>query len=123
MSVTHKFGLIVVTRSFPDNSYDGHMLAGQVEQTTTLMQDVGVIGHASQDHGMLRCWLKGGEGNALLAVLYAAGFNIRWLLRAIARGGIEALLFVAMGYRQLRAWMLLFNAVFKTGSGRQQAAA
>lgn len=33
---------------------------------------------------MDRCWLKGIEGDALHAVLCAAGFNIRWLLRAIA---------------------------------------
>jgi IS5 family transposase len=52
------------------------------------------IGHTKYDHGMRRCWLKGSEGDALHAVLCAAGFNIRWLLRAIARGGIAALLFV-----------------------------
>src|SRR5690606_11968493 len=46
------------------------------------------IGHAKHDHGMKRCWLKGAEGDALHAVLCAAGFNIRWLLRAIARRGI-----------------------------------
>ena len=46
------------------------------------------IGHAKHDHGMKRCWLKGAEGDALHAVLCAAGFDIRWLLRAIARRGI-----------------------------------
>ena len=50
------------------------------------------IGHTKHDHGMRRCWLKGSQGDALHAVLCAAGFNIRWLLRAIARGGISALL-------------------------------
>jgi hypothetical protein len=44
------------------------------------------IGHAKADHRMDRCWLKGSEGDALHAVLCAAGFNIRWLLRAIASG-------------------------------------
>ena len=34
---------------------------------------------------MDRCWLKGSEGDALHAMLCAAGFKIRWLLRAIAR--------------------------------------
>ena len=34
---------------------------------------------------MQRCWLKGGEGDALHAVLCAAGFNIRWLMRALLR--------------------------------------
>lgn len=51
-----------------------------------------VIGHLKADHGMRRCWLKGDEGDALNAVLCAAGFNIRWLLRAIARLGLRALL-------------------------------
>lgn len=49
-----------------------------------------LIGHTKQDHGMDRCWLKGCEGDALHAVLCAAGFNIRWLLRAIARKGFFA---------------------------------
>jgi IS5 family transposase len=39
---------------------------------------------------MDRCWLKGSQGDALHAVLCAAGFNIRWLLRAIARLGLYA---------------------------------
>jgi IS5 family transposase len=42
------------------------------------------IGHAKTDHRIDRCWLKGAEGDALHAVLCAAGFNIRWLMRAIA---------------------------------------
>ena len=141
LAVTHKQGLMVGARSFPGNPYDGHLLAAQLEQTTTLLQDLGVkpttaivdlgfrgvdhevapvqvihrgkhktltdaqrrwlkrrqaiepaIGHAKHDHGMHRCWLKGSEGDALHAVLCAAGFNIRWLLRAIARHGLAALL-------------------------------
>ena len=50
-----------------------------------------VIGHVKQDHGMQRCWLKGSEGDALHAVLCAAGYNLRWLLRAIARKGLKSL--------------------------------
>ena len=34
---------------------------------------------------MDKCWLKGSEGDALHAVLCAAGFNIRWLMRALWR--------------------------------------
>ena len=49
------------------------------------------IGHAKHDHGMSRCALKGAEGDALHAVLCAAGYNIRWLLRAIARMKLKAL--------------------------------
>ena len=33
---------------------------------------------------MQRCWLKGALGDALHALSCAAGYNIRWLLRAIA---------------------------------------
>ena len=36
--------------------------------------------------------LKGSEGDALHAVLCAAGYNIRWLLRMIARKGMGLLL-------------------------------
>ncbi len=141
LAVTHENGLMVGARSFPGNPYDGHTLAAQIEQTNTLLQDIGVkpttaivdlgyrgvdkelapvevihrgkfksltprqrtwlkrrqaieplIGHTKADHRMDRCWLKGAEGDALHAVLCAAGFNIRWLLRAIARQGPGLLL-------------------------------
>ncbi len=134
LAVTHKGGLMVGARSFPGNPFDGHTLAAQLEQTGTLLQDIGVtpkiavvdlgyrgvdkeiapvelihrgkhkslsqaqkrwlkrrqaieplIGHTKQDHGMQRCWLKGSDGDALHAVLCAAGFNIRWLMRALLR--------------------------------------
>lgn len=41
---------------------------------------------------MDRCHLKGEMGDRLHAVLCAAGCNIRWLLRAIARKGLRAVL-------------------------------
>ena len=146
LAVTHQQGLMVGARSFPGNPYDGHTLAAQIEQTNTLLQDIGVkphtaivdlgyrgvdkdlaplevihrgkfksltpkhktwlkrrqaieplIGHAKADHRMDRCWLKGAEGDALHAVLCAAGFNIRWLLRAIAKMGLAALLLALTG--------------------------
>jgi IS5 family transposase len=50
------------------------------------------IGHTKSDNRMDRCWLSGSGGDALHAVLCAAGFNIRWLLRAIAAKGLAALL-------------------------------
>lgn len=133
-------------RSFPGNPYDGHTLAAQIEQTNTLLQDIGVkprtaivdldyrgvdkdlapvevihrgkfesltpkqrtwpkrrlaieplIGHAKAYHSIDRCWLKGAEGDALHAVLCAAGFNIRWLLRAIAKMRLAALLLALTG--------------------------
>ncbi len=37
---------------------------------------------------MDRCWLKGAIGDALHAISCAAGYNLRWLLRAVARLGI-----------------------------------
>ena len=43
------------------------------------------IGHLKADHRMDRCWLAGSIGDALHAVLCAAGFNLRWLMRAISR--------------------------------------
>ena len=46
-----------------------------------------LIGHTKADHRMERCWLKGALGDALHALSCAAGYNIRWLLRAIARLG------------------------------------
>jgi len=48
------------------------------------------IGHAKSDNRMDRCWLKGAQGDAVHAVLCAAGYNIRWLLRAVARLGLVA---------------------------------
>ena len=37
---------------------------------------------------MNRCHLKGAEGDSLHAVLCAAGYNIRWLLRMIVKKGL-----------------------------------
>jgi len=49
------------------------------------------IGHLKSDHCMARCWLRGEAGDAIHAVLCAAGYNLRWLLRAIVRLGIAPL--------------------------------
>ena len=51
-----------------------------------------IIGHLKADHRMDRCHLKGTEGDAIHAVLCAAGYNIRWLLRMIAKKGLGLLL-------------------------------
>ena len=48
------------------------------------------IGHLKSDHRMERCWLQGALGDALHCLSCAAGYNLRWLLRAIARLGIGA---------------------------------
>lgn len=50
------------------------------------------IGHTKSDNRMDRCWLAGSMGDALHAMLCAAWFNVRWLLRAIAAKGLMALL-------------------------------
>jgi IS5 family transposase len=60
-----------------------------------------VIGHLKSDHRMSRCWLKGEVGDAINAVLSAAGYNLRWLLRAVAAGVIKPIYFV-----QILWWMI-----------------
>ena len=40
-----------------------------------------------------RCWLQGAMGDALHALSCAAGYNIRWLLRAIVRLGLGGLFY------------------------------
>ena len=50
-----------------------------------------VIGHVKHDHRMLRCHLKGSTGDALHAMACAAGYNIRWLMRAMLRLGLKGL--------------------------------
>ena len=47
--------------------------------------------HTKADHRMDWCWLQGAAGDALQALCCAAGDNIRWLLRAIARLGLGGL--------------------------------
>jgi hypothetical protein len=47
-----------------------------------------IIGHLKADHRMIRCHLKGQLGDAIHAVLCAAGYNIRWLLRMIRKKAI-----------------------------------
>jgi IS5 family transposase len=49
------------------------------------------IGHLKSDHRMDRCWLQGALGDALHSISCAAGYNVRWLMRAIARLGIGGL--------------------------------
>jgi IS5 family transposase len=49
------------------------------------------IGHIKHDHRMIRCNLKGSMGDALHAISCAAGYNIRWLMRAIVRLGLKGL--------------------------------
>ena len=49
------------------------------------------IGHVKHDNRMIRCHLKGSTGDALHAIACAAGYNIRWLMRAMLRLGLKGL--------------------------------
>ena len=46
------------------------------------------IGHLKSDNRMDRCWLQGALGDALHTIGCAAGYNLRWLLRDVARLGL-----------------------------------
>lgn len=50
-----------------------------------------IIGHLKGEHRMGRCYLKGELGDSINAVLAAAGYNIRWLLRQIVKKGLAFL--------------------------------
>ena len=50
-----------------------------------------IIGHLKADHRMDRCYLLGEQGDRLNAVLCAAGYNIKWLMRMIAKKGVTFL--------------------------------
>jgi IS5 family transposase len=73
-----------------------------------------IIGHLKADHRMDRCHFLGEMGDRLHAVLCAAGYNIRWLLRMIAKKGLRALLalllrllrLATMGPKSLRPRLL-----------------
>ena len=49
------------------------------------------IGHVKHDNRMIRCHLLGSTGDALHAIACAAGYNIRWLMRAMLRLGLKGL--------------------------------
>ena len=62
-----------------------------------------IIGHLKQDHRMDRCHLKGEMGDRIHAVLCAAGYNLRWLLRMIMKKGIAFLYGLYLRLRQVFA--------------------
>lgn len=67
---------------------------------------------------MNRCWLAGSLGDALHAVLCAAGYNLRWLLRAVARGRIARLFFAL----RLVALQVMFIASALLSSSKKRSA-
>lgn len=62
------------------------------------------IGRLKSDNRMDRCWLKGSLGDALHAVLCAAGYNLRWLMRAMLRLGLKAVFLRSL-------WLTMFAFV------------
>ena len=90
-----------------------------------------LIGHTKADHRMDRCWLQGALGDALHALSCAAGYNIRWLLRAIARLGLGGLFYalsavIAYAARLLRplpAWPRAMASAFKALRGARACGA
>lgn len=63
-----------------------------------------IIGHLKADHRLGRSHLKGAQGDRLHAVLCAAGYNIRWLLRMIARRGLAFLGWALSCLNRAGAW-------------------
>ena len=81
-----------------------------------------VIGHLKDDNGMRRCWLKGSLGDALNAVLCAAGFNLRWLMRAVTRLGLLGLFAALFAMWAIWGWVLAawMNVEIRTGAYRHR---
>jgi len=61
-----------------------------------------VFKSSTTDHRLDRCYLKGQTGDAIHAVLCAAGYNIKWLMRMILQKGIKPFLFLFFA-QELRA--------------------
>ena len=69
-----------------------------------------MIGHTKSDNRMDRCWLPGALGDALHALGCAAGYNIRWLMRVIARLAAKRLSLAPFG-------LALYGQVSVIGAG------
>jgi hypothetical protein len=64
---------------------------------------------------MDRCWLQGAVGDALHALGCAAGYNIRWLLRAITRLGLKGLFCVLSAMALWVLWLVgVASNLFRT---------
>jgi IS5 family transposase len=78
-----------------------------------------LIGHTKSDHRMDRCWLQGALGDALHALCCAAGYNIRWLMRAIvhlAAGRPSCALFELVSWARISVVRLARTLASTTGS-------
>jgi len=73
---------------------------------------------------MDRCHLKGEHGDRLHAVLCAAGYNIRWLLRFIAKKGVPFLQRLYLRLCQATAirpnWLRLVRERVSSASSRSK---
>ena len=74
-----------------------------------------IIGHLKADHRMDRCPLKGEEGDRLHAVLCAAGYNIKWLLRLIAKKGVPFLHALFLRLKKGKAQSALLTVLARLG--------
>ncbi len=74
-----------------------------------------IIGHLKSDHRLDRCYLKGQTGDAIHAVLCAAGYNIKWLMRRILQKGIKPFLFLFFA----QASQILFERLKKIATQLQ----
>ena len=61
------------------------------EEVDEVLKEV-LLGHLKADRRMNRRHLKGADGDSLHAVLCAAGYNIRWLLRMMVKKGLSLFL-------------------------------
>lgn len=91
-------------------------VAGQRGQTSTMKRWMKrrsaiepVIGHCKSDHHLGRNYLKGRAGDEMNALLSAAGYNFRKLLRALRA---KALSFFC--------WLVRLRAIFTTKSARPE---
>lgn len=99
LAVTRQQGLMVGARSFTGVPYDGQ----RGSALPRCGQGTGTgASHSPREvqvpHAQAEDLAEAAPGKALHAVWCAAGFNIRWLLRAIAGLGLPALLLALFGW-------------------------
>jgi hypothetical protein len=68
---------------------------------------------------MDRCWLQGSLGDALHSISCAAGYNVRWLMRAIVRLGISPafLRLLQAALSQLSQWQTHYGPARRIETG------
>jgi IS5 family transposase len=104
LAVTHRHGLMVGARSFTGNPHDGHTLAAQLEQTNTLLQDIGVrpttaivdLGYRGVDQDVAP--VRSHQGGPPHGSVLAQGRRGRCAARGAVRGWLQHPL-AAAGHR------------------------